>query len=297
MSTVTRPRRPLPKRVYWTRRVLVLVLALGLVFGIAHLLGTGGASTSTARPVGATASPDSSAPGSTANAAPSAGGGTHRKGRSARASKAAKARASKTVTPLAVPTGPCDARDVRVMPGVVGTAHAGSPVTFELTLRTVESPACTWTVSPSTLVVKLTSGTDRIWSTQDCKGAVPDESVVVRKDHDASVQLTWRGQRSDATCSRTTSWAQPGFYHIEAAALGAEPTDVQFELCDPAPVTITPSPTAEPSKKSHGKSGARPGSSGAGSAGDDSSAKPSAGATSGRSTEKSRSAGAGSTAD
>jgi len=275
MSTVTRPRGPLPKRVYWTRRVLLLVLALGLVFGIAHLLGSGDGGTSTARPVGATVSPDSSVPASTADAAPATAGGTHLKGRSA---KAAKAKATKTVTPLAVPTGPCDARDVQVTPGVAGTAHAGSTVTFKLTLRTVESPACTWTVSPSTLVVKLTSGADRIWSTQDCKGAVPDESVVVRKDHDTSVRVSWRGQRSDATCSRTTPWAQPGFYHIEAAALGAEPTDVQFELRDPAPVTITPSPTAEPSKKSHGKSARSSGDPSAADSGqDDGSAKPGSG--------------------
>jgi hypothetical protein len=296
MSTVTRPRGPLPKRVYWTRRVLVLVLALGLVFGIAHMLGGGGGSTPSARPVGATASPDSSAPVSTADAAPLADGGTHLKGRRGKAGKAAEvagAKASKTVAPLAVPTGPCDARDVQVTPGVAGTAHAGSPVTFELTLRTVESTACTWTVSPSTLVVKLTSGTDRIWSTQDCKGAVPGESVVVRKDHDASVHVSWRGQRSDATCSRTTSWAQPGFYHIEAAALGAEPTDVQFELRDPAPVTVTPSPTAEPSKKS----GESAGPSDAASGRNDSSAKPGARTTSGPKAGKSPSAGASPTAD
>jgi hypothetical protein len=254
MSSVTRPKGPLPPRVYWTRRALVLVVAFGLVFGIAHLLGSGGGSTPTARPVGATAAPGAAVPASTADAAPGTSGGTHKKrNRSDKAS--GKARATKTVTPLAVPTGPCDARDILVTPGVAGAAHAGSAVTFELTLRTVESPACTWTVSSSTLVVKLTSGSDRIWSTQDCKAAVPDLSVVVRKDHDTSVRVTWRGQRSDATCSRTTAWAQPGFYHITAAALGAEPTDVQFELHDPAPVTITPSPTAEPSKKSHGKAG------------------------------------------
>src|SRR3712207_838388 len=38
MSGVTRPRGPLPARVYWVRRALVLGLAVVLVFAIGRLL-------------------------------------------------------------------------------------------------------------------------------------------------------------------------------------------------------------------------------------------------------------------
>ncbi len=249
MSSVTRPRGPLPARVYWTRRLVLLVLVLGLVFGVAHLIGGGGGSGSpSAQPVDAPVGTSTTHPTSTPHATPT----EHARPKKTKSKKhrgAKQAKATKTATPLAVPTGPCRPRDVRVDPKVVGTAHAGTPVTFRLRLTTLESPACNWTVSPGSLVVKLTSGSDRIWSTQDCKGAIHKQQVVVRKDHRTKVQVTWHGQRSDGACSRTTAWAQPGYYHVAAAALGAEPTDVQFKLHKPATVTITPSPTVKPAKK------------------------------------------------
>jgi hypothetical protein len=137
---------------------------------------------------------------------------------------------------------------VQVTPAVPDSAHAGSPVDFELELRTLESAACTWAVSSRALVLKLTSGDDRIWSTQDCPAAVTEQSVVVRKDHVTKAEVTWSGQRSDDECTRTTDWAQPGFYHAEAAALGSEPEDRQFELMEPVAPTITATPKVDPKK-------------------------------------------------
>jgi hypothetical protein len=220
----------------------VLSVALGLVFGIAHLLGGTGSEPAgdTARVVGAEA--ESSAPAkplSTADAEP-------RKG----TRKRDKPKPSKTKTPLAEPSGPCDASEIVATPKVKGTAYAGHRVTFRLKLTTLETPACTWRVSSTSLAVKLVSGTDRIWSSQDCPAAITGTDVVVRKDHPAKVDVHWHGQRSDSTCSRTTPWAQPGWYHVQAAAFGAEPVDEQFELQPPVPVTITPKPKPEPKKKS-----------------------------------------------
>jgi hypothetical protein len=152
------------------------------------------------------------------------------------------------VTPVAVPTGPCADSDVKVTPSVDGPAYAGTDVAITLNLTTVDSPACHWQVSPESVVVKLTSGDDRIWSTQDCPGAVPSQSVVVRKGEVTKVPVIWSGQRSDDECSRTTLWAEPGYYHAVAAALGAEPADQQFELLLAVRATITPTPTVEPAK-------------------------------------------------
>jgi hypothetical protein len=55
--------------------------------------------------------------------------------------------------------------------------------------------------------------------------------------------MAWNGLRSDAECTRSTSWADPGYYHVVAAAFGAEPTDVQFRLLPPVRKTVTASPT------------------------------------------------------
>lgn len=239
MTTVTRPRGPLPTRVYWTRRLLVVLLALGLVAGVAHLLGGGGGGTSpSARPVGAQQSA-STWPGTLApTASPTP---TSRVATSAAPGK----RRSTVSVPLAQPTGTCASSDIVAVPSVKTPAYAGRLVVLRATLTTRSSPACSWTVSAQSLVVKVTSGTDRIWSTQQCVGAVPKQSVVVRRAVPVSVSVTWDGQRSDAGCTRATPWVQPGYYHVAVAAYGATPADAQFRLLTPTPATVTatPSPT------------------------------------------------------
>ncbi len=256
MTAARRPRR-LPARVYWVRRSLVLAVALGLVFGIAQLLGGVGSGSSgeTARVVGAEAASSSTAavPVATDDAEPQASG--TKRAEKDQASKSKKARKpKKTKTPLPEPTGPCRASDIVATPKVKGTAYAGNPVRFRIRLTTLETPACTWRVTPATLAVKLVSGSDRIWSSQDCPRAIPEVDVIVRQEKAAKVDVTWRGQRSDSTCSRTTSWAQPGWYHVQSAAFGAEPADLQFELHTPVAQTITPKPKPEkkPGKKKAG---------------------------------------------
>jgi hypothetical protein len=233
----------LPARVYWVRRTLVLAVALGLVFGVAQLLGgTGDPASDSARVVGSDRAPSTQAPTATSTADAT---GVSKTDRRDRARDDRKPKPEKTRTPLAQPTGPCRSSDVVVTPKVRETARADGVVHLRLKLTTLESPACTWTVSPESLVVKITSGEDRIWSSQDCPGAVPQTDVVVRKDVPAKVDMGWRARRSDSGCTPQRGWALPGFYHVQAAAFGAEPTDVQFELEAPVAPTRTAKPKPE----------------------------------------------------
>jgi len=241
MTPITRPRGPLPARVYWTRRLLLLVVVLGMVVGVARLLGGGGGGSGpSARPVAAdpTSTPTTPTVTSSATTTATTTPTTPTPSRTGRA-----AGSSAPPTPLAAPSGTCEDGDVVVVPSVVSPAYAGRPVILTMTLTTKVAPACNWVVSPDHLVVKVTSGEDRFWSTQDCGGAVPKQSVVVRSEAPTTVSMAWNGQRSDADCSRTTSWADPGYYHVAAAAFGAEPTDVQFRLQRPVRETITASPS------------------------------------------------------
>jgi hypothetical protein len=235
--------------VYWTRRLLVVAVVFALVFGIARLLGSSGSGAPQARPVGAAASTSNPAPGSmTPQATPGAA--------SLGATGGAVKGKTPSPTPLASPSGPCSDSDVVATPSVKGTAYAGHSVVFTMTLTTLTSPACTWDVSSRALVVKVTSGIDRIWSTQECSGAIPKQSVVVRKDHPVEVSVAWNGQRSDRDCTRSTAWAEPGYYHVIAASFGAEPIDVQFALESPVPrtITATPTPTKDPKKATQSSS-------------------------------------------
>jgi hypothetical protein len=254
MTPVTRPRGPLPARVYWTRRLVLVAVAFALVFGVARLLGSGGGSGGgpSAQPVGADASTPAVA-GTTAGSPVSPSATTTRRPGSTATRPAGKAAPSV----LASPAGACRDEDVVATPSVRGHAYAGRPVVFDLTLVTGTTPACTWTVSASSLVVKVTSGSDRIWSTQQCTGAVLKQSVVVRKDVPVAVTVVWNGQRSDAGCTRTTSWAGTGYYHVVAAAFGADPVDEQFRLEQPVretkTVTATPTPDADASRAAAGR--------------------------------------------
>lgn len=237
--SVTRPRGPLPARVYWTRRVLVLGVAFALVFGIGRLLGgfSGRAAEPAARPAAAESPTGSPTAVSTSEALT----GDQRKGGTRR---------SQVRVPLAMPSGPCQDSDVRVVPALKNNPYAGGDVRLTLQLTTFSTPACNWEVSPETLAVKLSSGSDRIWSTQDCPNAVPHQPVVLRRDRrPVLVDVVWSGRRSDPDCSRVTEWAEPGYYHVAAAAMGSEPADQQFRLLPPAPVTITPTPKPKKSPK------------------------------------------------
>ena len=162
-----------------------------------------------------------------------------------------KKKAEEKVVPLAEPDGPCDDEDVAVTPTVKNPV-AGADVTFVLELRTILSEACTWEVSPETLTLKVTSGDDEIWTSRECPHAVGREEVTLRRDHTTKLDVTWDARRSDEECSRLTKWALPGWYHVAAAALAGEPSDLQFHLERPDPEHVTK--TVEPKPEKGGKS-------------------------------------------
>ncbi len=239
-----RPRR-LPARVYWLRRIAVLGTAFLLVFAVGRLLvGSSDGSDSGPPDPGAM----QAAAGTTPSGEPAAtsSGPTITMPRGTK--KPRKSRPPKpSPTPLAQPSGPCSPDDVVVTPEVRNPL-GGSDVVIALMVRTLVSPACNFEVSPETLTMNITSGNDAIWSTRQCPAAMPTTSVVARKDLATYVFVTWNGKRSDATCSRLTDWALPGWYHVRVAALGGEPADEQFELARPQPATVTTTVTPKPPK-------------------------------------------------
>ena len=237
-------RGPLPARVYWVRRIMVLGTAVLLVIAIGRLLG-GGSDGSSGDDLAAQVGADITA---TISA-----GSSDLPTQVTRTPSPTK-KPSKTKTPLAQPEGPCDNADVAITPSVE-KAVGGHDVPIVLQLRTRVADACTWRVSPDTVTVNITSGKDRIWTSRDCPAAIATRDVIVRKAVTTDVTLTWsQAKRSDSEgCTRFTGWAMPGWYHVTAAALGGEPSDLQFELTAPVAGTITKtatpknSPTSSPS--------------------------------------------------
>jgi hypothetical protein len=227
----------------------VLGTAVLLVVGFAHLLGGGGGGGGTdpqARLAGDATTPTRSSSPRTAGpyAIPTGVGSS--------------GGATPNQAPLAQPDGPCQADDVSVTPSIP-SAKAGGRIAIEVKLS-VAQPACTFAVSAKSLAVKVTSGNDRVWSSQDCKSAVPTRSVVVRSAAPVTVPVTWSGRRSSpGSCDSSEAWARPGYYHALAAVIGSEPADVQFKLSVPPRPVVTK--TAKPkTKKSATPSGGASGS-------------------------------------
>lgn len=224
--------------MYWTRRALVLGVAFLLVFGIARVLGGG--------------SDGRSDGGDTAEQA----AGDQTPTRTTTPTKTAKAiTGKKKKRVLAQPDGPCDPADITVKARLEKAANDGR-IGIPLMLTGTDA-ACTWTVSPQSMVVKIISGDDRIWSSQQCPRLVPQQSVVVRSAVPTKVIFIWNGRRSDEDCtSASAGFALPGSYHVISAALGGEPSDVQFLLTRPARETVTVTPKPRQKSKKPTRSGA-----------------------------------------
>lgn len=253
MTAMTRG--PLPARVYWVRRVLAISLVTALVLGVVQLVSmlVGG---------GSPQEPDRAAPvaaevTTTPTDEPTTGIDQPQRDRDRQDRK--KQRKQDREPVLADPEGPCVDRDVAVTPTAEDTV-GGDSVTFTLELRTVQSVACTWEVSPSNLTVKVTSGDDDIWSSRQCPRSIPTQDVVLRNNVTTEVDVTWSARRSDEGCTTLTGWALPGWYHVEAAALAGEPSDLQFRLEAPEREVVTetvPPKDEKGDKKQRGEQGGR----------------------------------------
>lgn len=245
MAATVRPRGPLPRRVYWTRRIIVLGVPLLLVVVLARVLGgsTDGSDEDRATQASARTKPSESA-------GPLAGPPAPDPAEAREARRKARQAAQPPPEPvLAEPTGPCDPADIVVTPTLT-QAVGNSDVPVTLNLRTLLSEACTWQVSPETLTVTITSGDDHIWSSRECPASIAVQDVVVRQAADTPIVATWGdARRSDETCSEYADWALPGWYHVQAAALGGNEADVQFELVAPSPAVVTKTVEPEPAEK------------------------------------------------
>lgn len=261
MSALTNPKGPLPSRVYWFRRSMLLAVVFLVVFATARLLGDSSDADSdgSVAPASAETTGSQEASAESGDAETEESPGVDATSSAAPTPTAAAKPRKKTPPPLPTPTGVCDNSDVVITP-VVPAKRTTSTVPITLVLRTKTTEACTWQVSPGSVTVRIDSGSredpDEIWHTRHCPNAVPTRDVIVYQQTDTEVAMTWNGRRSDAECSNTTDWARKGWYHVNAAAYAGEPTSVQFELRRPSAVTVTQTVQPKPKKKAAKKKSA-----------------------------------------
>jgi hypothetical protein len=250
VSSVMRPTGPLPPRVYWTRRLLlllVLVLLTALVWWLVG--GAGSASETGGRASGRHNA--SSAPATPASTSPPTKPRTHKQHRAregASGSAASEGSSPSTgtepgqthptksdeqpkqdKTPLAQPTGPCQPADVDIEIDVADS-EPGEPNTATFLFTSTRSAACTLAITPDDMVVRITSGDDVVWSSDDCPDALRAKELVARADPPTAYEFRWSGHRSSENCQPVSTLPDPGGYWVEAALIGADPHRAYFDI-------------------------------------------------------------------
>lgn len=239
-------RGPLPAGIYWRRRVFVLALAATLVFVIANVLSGGSDAKDSGAKVAEQAANETT-PSQTITISPHQG----RKGKGHKGHQLGAVQGpSFDPAVLAEPDGNCEPADVRITPGVIG-AIAGQPVTIGLSLQTVQADACYFRIGSDKITLKISKGGSDVWTSRECPGAIPSQSIVVRHVVATVVEMTWDGRESDSSCSHRRSWLMPADHlTVEASTLGGEPAKTDFALAAPTQETITLPP--RPHRHHHG---------------------------------------------
>lgn len=217
MSGLLRPVGPEDPQVYWLRRAAILV-GLVLVALLVVALARPGGSPTRAEP---SASPTPlllATPTPTPSATPIP---------TELASGGAEA-VDQTPAPVpeepATPTAPpaCNPADLRLAVGGAQGAGIGTPSVFTVQVTNGSSVSCIAGWEPGAAELRIFSGTDRIWSTDDCEAwfaTVPAQ--LVEPGASLTAEVTWQGQRSYPGCKLASAPLRAGTYVATAEIEGA----------------------------------------------------------------------------
>jgi hypothetical protein len=186
------PVGPLPASTYWRRR-LVLLLALFAVVLLARMAfgGDGDASNKAAAPK---PSPSVSAPSpspSPAVVAPVA-----------------------AASPAVVPACGDAALQVTVVADATSYAKGAAP-RFTLAVVNTGTAACRRALGPDAVELRVFSGEDRIWSSDDCSKGTGQGVLELPPGEARQLTVQWPGKRTKPGCD-TGAVAAPGTYRVSA---------------------------------------------------------------------------------
>lgn len=183
------PVGPLPASTYWRRRVLLLGGLLILVLVLAKACGGEPKKEALSSP-GSSASP-SGAASPEASAAPSA-------------------------SPTPAPILTCRDSVLQITAESDAEAYnSGGAPRFTLTVRNIGSVACRRALGPDAVELRVFSGEDRIWSSDDCNNAKGDGVLTLPAGAARATTVQWPGKRTKPGCD-TGETAQPGTYRVSA---------------------------------------------------------------------------------
>lgn len=240
MSGVIHPTGPEEPQTYWVRRVGVVVAVLVVVLVVAWAWPRGGGSggdavpasdpsPSTSTTTSASADPTPSAPTASTTTASTARpttspsvstsatpGATPKAGASPTPSASARKSVPAASTTPSAPTTPavtaCAAKDLHVTLTGNRSVTIAKLTTFKLSVINGGDGPCRLSIDAKTFELKIYSGTDRIWSTQDCDTWLkPIKNHTLASQQEVDWTQDWPAQRSHSGCKLADN-LRPGTY-------------------------------------------------------------------------------------
>lgn len=204
MSTVLHPVGPRPHRVYWVRRIVVLVVVLVLAsVAITVVRGALAPANAGDEPAGS---------GDEATVDPG--------------EDPAAAVEDPAVGPVA-----CPAADLTVALTTDARSYApGVPVAFTVALTNTGTSACVVDAADAQREVVITSGSDRIWSSLDCPPQITEQLHLLESGARVDSALSWARTRSAVGCPADLPEPRPGTYTAVATTHGATSSAAVFDL-------------------------------------------------------------------
>lgn len=231
MSGVLHPVGPEPERTYWLRRGLVLGAVLLLGIAAVLFVRGGGPESAVATPPSPSLSPALPQPGGTlwgvsSSVGPSDAGSPTPKPVS-KPGKAARSAPTSKTRPVT-----CSAARLRATLTGNQRLKPEQKTTFELSLINGSRSACVVRVSPANFRLTISSGSDRIWSSDDCAGAVEPIRERVAAEDAVAWTMDWNGHRSAPSCQERPEAPRAGTYVATARLEGADPVQLRMILRD-----------------------------------------------------------------
>jgi hypothetical protein len=197
------PVGPEPASTYWVRRALVLVAVLVVLYAAVALLtrgdGTQTLGQETPAPAATASGPPQSPPVASGDASPSAGA-------SPRSSPSPSAPGAAV---------PCADTDLAVTAEAERDTYArGASPTLVLTVRNTSARPCRRDLGQGAAELLVTSGRDRIWSSDDCAPGGPPRPVVLAPQASDVIRVRWPATRSRPGCEGPKTPIEPGTYVV-----------------------------------------------------------------------------------
>jgi hypothetical protein len=187
MSTVMRPVGPLPPRVYWIRRSIILGVILIVILLLATQCGGGGGG---GKKGGSPTTPNSN---------------------------------TTTTTPQSAPA--CTSTNLNITVSTDTTRYtSGQAPTLTATLANTGTTDCKLARNVSNEIWTIKSGSPVVWTTKGCSADPVAASIKVAAGATKQIHTTWNGYIRGPDCKDTTV-AAPGHYRLSATIDGVKATN------------------------------------------------------------------------